>query len=117
MRLTIIPADKFISIDNVGYYNVVIPAIAENIHAVQWYGTYGIVEIKDVSTGRMVNNIEITDISEFNFAIEAWQAASIAAQELIVQEQIRLEQEKAEQEAREQESLEQFLQQITNLQQ
>jgi hypothetical protein len=105
MRLTIIPADKFISIDNVGYYIVELPFIPENIHAVQWYGTYGDVEIKNLTTNKIVENIEITDISQFNAVIEAWSNADALAREQAALEQAALEQAMQQMAAQEQEQI------------
>jgi len=108
MRLTIIPSDKFISVDNVGYYNVEMPFIPENVHAVQWYGDYGVIEIKNLTTNRIVENIEITDISQFNAAIEAWSNADVLAREQAALAQAALEQAMQQIAAQEQEAEEQI---------
>lgn len=78
MRLTIIPADGFVSIDGVGFGKLDLSFMAASVHAVQWYETHGEIEVKDPVTGRMVANEVITSIDAFQPAIDAWQAAKTA---------------------------------------
>lgn len=61
MRLTIIPSDKFISIDNEGLLNVSqdLSWIPENIHAVQWYDTWGEVEYTNNDPNLIINELGI----------------------------------------------------------
>ena len=83
MRVTIIPTDGFVSIDGVGYSGLDLSVTDPSIHAVQWYGESGEVEIKNPVTGKMIENREITSLNEFQNAMSAWQAAKdaeIAAQ-------------------------------------
>jgi len=75
MRVTIIPADGFVSINDANFSNLNLSLIDPTIHAVQWYDTYGEVEIKDAETNRIVENRQITSIDEFQPAIDAWQVA------------------------------------------
>jgi hypothetical protein len=74
MRLTIIKEDGFVSVDNDGYNGIDLSAIDTSIHAIQWYETYGDVEIKD-SKNRIIENKEITSIDEYLFVIPLWQEA------------------------------------------
>ena len=74
MRVTIIPADGFVSIDGESYSGLGLSSIDSSIHAVQWYGESGEVEVKNPVTGKMVENREITSLDEFQQAIDAWQA-------------------------------------------
>lgn len=67
-----------VGIDGVFYENLNGSQLAEDIHAVQWYGDHGEVEYKDPATGKMTHNEEITSISEFQFAVNAWNAAKAA---------------------------------------
>lgn len=71
MRLTLIRTDEFISIDGTGY-KVDLSSIDQNIHAVQWYENYGEIEYAD-SRGRIVENIEITSLDNFQYVISLWQ--------------------------------------------
>jgi len=73
MRITIIPDDKFVSVDGDGLTDLDLSFIDSNIHAIQWYDTYGEVEYKDPVTQKMTYNREITDLSEFQQAIAIWQ--------------------------------------------
>jgi hypothetical protein len=73
MRLTIIPADGFVSVDGKGYSSMDLSFIPQDIHAVQWYGTYGEVEIKD-AMGRVVKNNQIDSLEPFSAAVNLWQA-------------------------------------------
>ena len=50
MRLTIIPVDGFVSVDNVSKYqplDLSTCAIPSDIHALQWYDTKGWIEFSD----------------------------------------------------------------------
>jgi len=80
MRITIIPADGFVSVDGVGFVGLNLSFMSSNIHALQWYDTDGEIERKD-SRGRVVSNETITDITPYQSAIDAWQAAKDAAEE------------------------------------
>lgn len=67
MRLTIIVPDKAINIDGV-YLNRIqqdLSWIPSNVHAVQWYDTWGEIEYTDQD-----NNQKITDLGIFEQAIE-----------------------------------------------
>lgn len=74
MRVTIIPVDGFVSVDGEGYSGLDLSSIDSSIHAVQWYGESGEVEIKNPVTGKMIENREITSLDEFQQAIIVWQA-------------------------------------------
>jgi hypothetical protein len=67
--------DKRVAIDGEGYNDLNLSFIDPTIHAVQWYGTYGEVEHKDLATGKMIGNRKIQNIDEFQQAITVWQAA------------------------------------------
>ena len=70
MKLTIISDDKTVIIDGVYKYleNLVIDA---NIHAVQWYDTWGEIEYRSTREGKPANEI-IEDISPFQNVIDLW---------------------------------------------
>lgn len=68
MRITVIPSDKRVVIDGVGYNEIDLSSLDPSIHAIQWHGTYGEVEIKD-ARGRMIENREINSFDEYNFII------------------------------------------------
>jgi len=79
MRVTIIPSDGFVSVDGVGYGALDLSTIDSSVHAVQWYGEEGEVEVCNPVTRRMVENRTITSLSEFQSALDAWNAANTAA--------------------------------------
>ena len=81
MRLTIIPIDGSISIDGEGFGGLDLSFMDASVHAVQWYGTHGEIEVKDPVTGRMVANEVITSIDAFQPAIDVWQAAKTAEEQ------------------------------------
>ncbi len=78
MRVTIIPADGFVSVDGKGYSGLDLSFMDTDIHALQWYNTDGEIERCD-SRGRIVANEEITNLSPYQSALDAWQVANNAA--------------------------------------
>jgi len=78
-RLTIVPVDTVCTIEGVSFDGVDMTSLAPNIHAVQWYGTSGEVEIKDPVTGKMQRNEIITNLDSFQAVIESyWEIRSAA---------------------------------------
>lgn len=67
MRLIIIPSDKFISIDGQGLLDIEqdLSWIPPDVHAVQWYDTWGEVEYKDETP-----NLRIEELGIFEQAVE-----------------------------------------------
>jgi hypothetical protein len=78
MRVTIIPSDGFVSVDDEGYEGLDLSFMTPDVHAVQWYDTEGEVEYQD-ARGRSVRNEDITDLTPYQPALDAWQAAKDAA--------------------------------------
>lgn len=83
MRVTIVPEDGFVSVDGVGFPNLVF-TIDPNIHAVQWYETYGEVEYKpvfDSSTATITKaaNQSITDVTVYRNVLDVWAVAKAEA--------------------------------------
>jgi hypothetical protein len=79
MRVTIIPADGFVSVDGEGYGDLDLSFMASDIHALQWYETEGELEIQD-ARGRVVENRPIDSLEPYQPALDAWQAAKDAAE-------------------------------------
>lgn len=73
MRLTIVPIDGAVTIDDIGFGGFDLSFMDASIHAVQWYETHGEIEIKDPVTGRMIENKVITSIDNFQPVIDLWQ--------------------------------------------
>ena len=78
MRAIIIPEKGRVVIDGESYDDIDLSSLDPSIHAVQWYDTYGEVEIKD-ARGRMIENREITSFDEFAFIIPLWEMAKLKA--------------------------------------
>ena len=70
MRLTIIPGDKYIAIDNNGLFVLQqdLNWIPSNVHALQWYDTWGEVEYNDETPNERIENLGIFEqaITDFN---------------------------------------------------
>lgn len=84
MRATIIPADNFCSVDGVGIHGVDVTSVAPEVHAVQWYGTYGEIEIKNPVTGKIVSNDDISNLDAFQSVLDSYwdnRAAADAAEQ------------------------------------
>ncbi len=74
MRITVIPSDNFVSIDNETYYNVDLSFLDSNIHAIQWYHTEGELELKN-EKNIIVSNKYINSFEEYSRVIMAWRCA------------------------------------------
>ena len=85
MRVTIIPSDGFVSVDGEGYSEIDLSFMDADIHALQWYGNEGEIERKD-ARGRVVANEEITGITPYQPAINAWQIAKEEAAQAALEE-------------------------------
>ena len=72
MRATIIPSDGFCSVDGVGFSGVDMTSVAAEVHAVQWYGVFGEVEISNPSTGKAERVDQITDLNDFNEVLTSY---------------------------------------------
>jgi hypothetical protein len=93
MRVTIIPDDGFVSIDGVGYDGLDLSSIDSSIHAVQWYGEEGEVEMRNPVTRKLVENRGIASLDEFQTALDAWniKKAETEAVEAVEAVEIRAE--------------------------
>ena len=82
MRLTIIPEDGAVYKDNYSYSGLDLYFVPEDVHALQWYDTYGEVEFKrQFIGGQMVHpqNQIITELPSWaNQAITKWDEADAA---------------------------------------
>lgn len=73
MKLIIIPSDKFVSIDGLGYFDVDVSTVAANVHAVQWFGEEGWIEYVVDSTGQKPANETIYSIEQFQDVVDSWE--------------------------------------------
>lgn len=78
MKLTIVADDNSVGVDGEYFGPLDISQLDPAVHAVQWYGEYGEVEFKTVfANGALTKpqNQFITDITPFQFAVDAWNVA------------------------------------------
>ncbi len=69
MKLTIVPSDKFVSVDGVGKSPLSWSGTPENVHALQWADGFGEIELKDPT-----QNVQIDSLPDWaNNAVQAWQ--------------------------------------------
>lgn len=81
MRLTIIPDDSAVGVDEEFFFPIDLSQMDLSIHAVQWYGEYGEIEYKTrLEEGVLVKpaNTVITDVAPYQFAVNAWTVAKDA---------------------------------------
>jgi hypothetical protein len=92
MRATIIPIDTFCSVDGVGFDSVDMSSIPANLHAMQWYGTWGEEEYRNPVTREMGANVRITSLDRYEAVFDSyWQirnAAGAAQAEEIAEQTI-----------------------------
>jgi len=88
IRLTIIPDDCYCAVDGIGYSGIDMTSLAAEIHALQWYGERGEEEIKDLSTGRIVDNKEITSLNNYQSVLDSYWSIRHAAEALTAKQQL-----------------------------
>jgi hypothetical protein len=92
VRVTIVPVDTTCSVDGIGYSGIDMSSIRPEVHAVQWYDTWGEEEIKDPITNRSIANIPITSLDAYEEVLASYwrirNAEEAAREELIVSETI-----------------------------
>jgi hypothetical protein len=72
MKLTIIPHTGTVNIDGVSYSDIDLSFMDSSIHAVQWKNTEGEIERWNPNNEKILANEEITDIAQFQQAIDLW---------------------------------------------
>jgi hypothetical protein len=87
MRATIIPSDKFCSVDGVSIVGVNMTNVAADVHAVQWFGTWGEQEMLDLATDRINRNEVIQNLEAYQGVFNSyWDIRKV--QEAVRQESI-----------------------------
>lgn len=81
MKISIIKDDGTVVKDGVSYTGLDLSALPANFHALQWDGSSGDLETKDVNN--IPSNSAISDLSPYQFCVDAWQAAYDAEQAAI----------------------------------
>jgi hypothetical protein len=75
MRLTIVPSDGAVIIDKFGISGLDLSFMPSNVHAVQWYDTFGEVETVN-EYGKPVANVPITELDANHLqAVSLWETA------------------------------------------
>lgn len=64
MRITIIKDDKVVTIDGVSFTDIDMSSAPSDLHALQWYGDAGDMELCDPVTRRM-QNVAVTSLDLF----------------------------------------------------
>jgi len=71
MKVTIIVDDNSVYVDGEHYDGVDLSFITDKeIHAIQWYDTYGEIEMVEPGTNNKIANIKINDFSPYQQAID-----------------------------------------------
>lgn len=78
MRLTIIPSDNIVYLDNVSYSPLEWEGTPPNIHALQWFDSNdGWIEFSEDRFGNKKPNEKITELPEWaSNAVQAWDEAN-----------------------------------------
>ena len=79
-RITVVKPDHLIMIDSEGYYDCDVSFLDDNIHAIQWYHTYGEIERRD-ERNRCLPNEEIFSLESYEAPLRAAWAAKKAENE------------------------------------
>lgn len=74
IRVTIIPIDTFCAVDGIGFGGVDMTSVPTDVHAVQWFGTWGEEEILDLKTGRIDRNENIDNLDAFQAVLNSYWA-------------------------------------------
>ncbi len=85
MRLTIVKDDSTVIKDGVSIEGINLANLPNNFHALQWDDASGDLETKDAE-GKPANQI-ITDLTPYQWCVDAWQNAFDAQQAAIAQEE------------------------------
>jgi hypothetical protein len=87
-RITVVKGDGLIMVNKEGYHGIDLSFLEPNIHAIQWYDTWGEIERKD-ERNRHLPNEEITSLGALEgFIMAAWQAKK---EEVALAQQAQLE--------------------------
>jgi hypothetical protein len=86
MKLVIVADDKRVCVDELCFDGLDMSALDTSIHAVQWYGEYGEIEFKTkFENGQITKpqNQIITDVTPYQWAVDAWSVAKAAEEAAI----------------------------------
>ena len=81
MKLTIVPDDSMVYIDNEPVGKVNLSFMPENVHAFQWKTNIGWVEYRENDDGTKPANQVVTELPDWaNLAVTAWGTAKAEAE-------------------------------------
>jgi hypothetical protein len=79
MRVTIIADDAAVYVDGLALWPIDLTGLSSDIHAVQWYDTWGEVEYRSDANGERQQNARITDLSPYQVFIDRHAVVKAAA--------------------------------------
>lgn len=74
MKFSVVVPDKAVTIDGIAVADIPMESLDPTIHAVHWNGVSGEVERRDATTGMMLSNTVLADVSAFITVIALTQA-------------------------------------------
>lgn len=84
MRITVLPADKYISIDNQGLFNIQqdLSWLPSNVRALQWYDTWGEIEYNNGNPNERIEELGIFEqaIRNYNNEIQRIENEKVEAE-------------------------------------
>lgn len=83
MRVSIIKKDGFVSVDGVGFGGLDLSFLPDTVHAIQWYGDFGEVEMYEPHPYKimMAPSKNISSFDEYKPCLDAWAAAKVRYEE------------------------------------
>ena len=72
MRVTIIPIDTFCAVDGIGFDGIDMTSVPKDVHAVQWFGTWGEQELLSLKTGRIDRNEKIYNLDAYQAVLNSY---------------------------------------------
>ena len=72
-RVTIVPVDTVCVVDGVPMTSVDMSSLPTNLHAMQWYGTWGEEEYMNRETRHMEPNVRITSLDAYTAVFASYQ--------------------------------------------
>jgi hypothetical protein len=81
MKLTIVPADTMVYVDNEGLYPLDLSYVPTNVHAFQWKTNIGWIEYVENDDGTKPGNQTVTELPDWaSRAVAAWETKKVEDQ-------------------------------------
>lgn len=99
MRVVVINSEKRVGVND-EFYSGIDFELPQNIHAIQWYGTWGEIEFNQEIVGqRFIKpaNQTITDFTPYDYIVAAWESGRTQILQRIADEQAERERQQREQ--------------------